>query len=60
MSLTLHDDLRTSYEQVSMFSGSVGGGQGTSGGVTFYAPAIPDEATSLEVLVMDGFVRFDL
>jgi hypothetical protein len=61
MSLTLHDDLGTSYEQVSMFSGSVGGGVGgASGGVTFYAPAIPDEATSLEVLVKDGFIRFDL
>jgi hypothetical protein len=61
MSLTLRDDLGTHYDHAGMFSGSLDGGQsGASGGVSYFTPAIPDEATWLEVLVADGFVRFDL
>jgi hypothetical protein len=60
MSLTLRDDLGTHYEHAAMFSGSLGGPTSTNGGISYFTPAIPDEATSLEVLVKDGFVHFDL
>jgi hypothetical protein len=58
MSLTLRDDLHTRYELAGMFSGATLGG--VSGGVSFYKPAIPEGASWLEVLVKDGFVRFEL
>jgi hypothetical protein len=41
-----------------MFGGTTPGAAG--GGISFYTPAIPDEASLLEVLVGDGFVRFEL
>jgi hypothetical protein len=30
------------------------------GGITFYTPTIPDEASWLEVFVREGSVRFEL
>jgi hypothetical protein len=30
------------------------------GGISFYTPAIPDEASWLEVLVREEFIRFEL
>jgi hypothetical protein len=53
MSLTLRDDLGTGYEHAGMFGGALGG-------ISFYKPAIPSEASWLDVLIKDGFVRFDL
>jgi hypothetical protein len=59
MSLTLQDDLRTRYESAGMFAGGTADGS-TFGGVSFFKPAIPAQASWLDVLVKDGFVRFDL
>ena len=53
LTLTVGDDLRTSYT----FVGSSGG---MLLGKTYFTPAIPPEATWLEVLVEHGIVRFEL
>ena len=53
LTLTLGDDLQTRYEPA-----------GSSGGMllgkTYFTPAIPAEATWLEVSVKHGIVRFEL
>jgi hypothetical protein len=53
LTLTVGDDLQTSHELV-----------GSSGGMllgkTYFTPAIPAEATRLEVFVKHGSVRFEL
>jgi hypothetical protein len=53
LTLTLGDDLQTRYEPV-----------GSSGGMllgkTYFTPAIPAEATWLEVSVKHGIVHFGL
>jgi hypothetical protein len=56
--LRLRDDAGTRYYYAGMFGGTTPGAAG--GGISFYTPAIPDEASLLEVLVGDGFVRFEL
>jgi hypothetical protein len=55
-SLTLRDDLGTSYEMVGM----TGGGGRATQGFTLFTPPIPSRATWLDVLVKAGFVRFEL
>jgi hypothetical protein len=41
-----------------MLGGTTHGAAGV--GISFYTPAIPDKASWLEVLVGEGFVRFEL
>jgi hypothetical protein len=53
LTLTLRDDLQTSYE----LAGSSGG---MLLGKTYFTPAIPAEATWVEVFVKHGTVRFEL
>jgi hypothetical protein len=53
VSLTLRDDLSTTYEMVGMTSG-------THHGFTEFIPAIPPEASWLEIYTKAGAVRFDL
>jgi hypothetical protein len=56
--LPLRDDVGTSYYYAGMLGGSIPVAAG--GGISFYTPAIPDEASWLEVLVREEFVRFAL
>jgi hypothetical protein len=53
MSLTLRDDLGTQYQHAGIRGERLGG-------VSFFKPAIPAEATWLEIFVKDGIVRFEL
>jgi hypothetical protein len=53
LSLTIKDDVGTQYDSFGMISG-------TSQGLTMFRPAIPAEAAWLDVLVKEGFVRFEL
>jgi len=56
--LPLRDDVGTHYYYAGMLGGTTHGAAG--GGISFYTPAIPDEASWLEVLVGEEFVRFEL
>jgi hypothetical protein len=58
MSLTLRDDIGTRYYYAGMLGGTIPVAAG--GGITFYTPTIPDEASWLEVFVREGSVRFEL
>jgi hypothetical protein len=58
MSLPVRDDVGTTYYYAGMLGGTIPVAAG--GGISFYTPAIPDEASWLEVLVREGFVRFAL
>jgi hypothetical protein len=53
MSLTLRDDIGTTYERAGRIAGP-------EGGIDYYTPAIPDAASFLEVFTRGGVVRFDL
>ena len=52
-SLTIRDDVGTDYRLIGMTAGSVHG-------FSMFRPAIPAEATRLDVLTKAGFVPFDL
>ncbi len=56
--LKLRDDVGTRYYYEGMFGGTTPGAAG--GGISFFSPVIPDRASWVEVLVKDGFVRFEL
>ena len=56
--LLLRDDVGTLYYYAGMLGGTAHGAAGV--GISFYTPAIPDKASWLEVLVGEGFVRFEL
>jgi hypothetical protein len=58
MSLPVRDDVGTRYYYAGMLGGSIPVAAG--GGISFYTPAIPGEASWLEVLVRDEFFRFEL
>jgi hypothetical protein len=58
MSLPVCDDIGTRYYYAGMLGGSIPVAAG--GGISFYTPAIPDDASWLEVLVREGTVRFQL
>ena len=58
MSLTVRDDIGTRYYYAGMLGGTIPVAAG--GGITFYTPTIPDEASWLEVLVGEGSVRLQL
>jgi hypothetical protein len=55
-SLSVRDDVGTAYAIV----GGGAGGAPAAHGMTRYAPAVPVEASWLDVLTAGGFVRFDL
>jgi hypothetical protein len=56
--LAVRDDVGTDYYYAGMLGGTIPVAAG--GGISFYTPAIPDEASWLEVVVREGFVRFEL
>ena len=58
MTLTLRDDVGTRYYYAGMLGGTIHVAAG--GGITFYTPTIPDEASWLEVFVREEVVRFEL
>lgn len=58
MSLPVRDDVGTTYYYAGMLGGAIPVAAG--GGISFYTPVIPGEASWLEVLVGEGFVRFEL
>jgi hypothetical protein len=55
-SLSVRDDVGTAYAIV----GGGAGGAPAAHGMTRYVPAVPGEASWLEVMTAGGLVRFDL